>query len=199
MRCSLWLCRLLERFASGQETTEKARLCARGGLGVIDRNYVVTMAAYNRWQNDNLYDTAEALSDVERKCDRGAFFGSIHGTLSHIVWADEVWLGRFAERPHPATPIGKSCDRYPDWKELRAARIELDSDVVAWAERLDPAWLAQSPLRPANARSTTVPRTYAFLVVHMFNHQTHHRGQVHAMLTAAGARPSDTDLLKLGL
>lgn len=164
---------------------------------MIDRNYVVTMAAYNRWQNENLYDAADALSDADRTQDRGAFFGSIHGTLNHILWADEVWMGRFSGRPHPVTPIARSRDRYAGWDELRAARADLDADIVAWAESLDPAWLARSPVRASGARKTTSPRDHAFLVVHMFNHQTHHRGQVHAMLTAAGARPGDTDLLKL--
>ncbi|WP_394834637.1 DinB family protein [Pendulispora rubella] len=163
---------------------------------MIDTTYVVTMAAYNRWQNDNLYGAADALSEAERTLDRGAFFGSIQGTLNHILWADEVWLGRFSGRPHPATPIHRSHDRYQDWNELRAARIGLDADIAAWAEALDPAWLAQAPAR-SGASKTKPPRPHAFLVVHMFNHQTHHRGQVHAMLTAAGARPSDTDLLKM--
>jgi uncharacterized damage-inducible protein DinB len=68
---------------------------------VIDTKYVVTMAAYNRWQNENLFGTADALSDADRKQDRGAFFGSIQGTLKHILWADEFWMGRFARRPGP--------------------------------------------------------------------------------------------------
>lgn len=159
---------------------------------MIDTSYAVTMAAYNRWQNTNLYGAADALSDAERRRDRGAFFGSIHATLNHLLWADEVWMGRLADRPHPATPIDRSHERHEDWGALRAARVDLDADIVAWAETLDPAWLARSP-----ARMTRVPRTHGFLVMHMFNHQTHHRGQVHAMLTAAGARPGDTDLLKL--
>ncbi len=164
---------------------------------MIDRAYVVTMAAYNRWQNDNLYGAADALSEAARKQDRGAFFGSIQGTLNHSVWADEVWMGRFSGRPHPVTPIERSCDRYQDWKDLRAARIALDADIVAWADALDPAWLTRSPVRSAGGRKAKGPRTHGFLVVHMFNHQTHHRGQVHAMLTAAGVRPGDTDLLKM--
>lgn len=82
---------------------------------MIDRDYVRTMAAYNRWQNENVYGGAETLSDADRKRDRGAFFGSIHGTLNHILWADEVWMGRFAGRPHPTSPIARSGERYEDW------------------------------------------------------------------------------------
>jgi uncharacterized damage-inducible protein DinB len=164
-------------------------------VDVIDGEYVVTMAAYNRWQNENLYAAADTLSDAERRRDRGAFFGSIHRTLNHIVWADEVWMGRFAGRAHPTSPFASSSDRYADWEELRSARRVLDADTVAWAASLDPAWLTGSRTSPG--REPPVIRSHAFLVVHMFNHQTHHRGQVHAMLTAAGARPSDTDLLKM--
>ena len=159
---------------------------------MVETRYVVTMAAYNRWQNENLYGAAGTLSDADRKADRGAFFGSIHATLNHLLWADEVWMGRLADRPHPAIPMARSHARYEDWDALRAARVDLDADIVAWASTLEPAWLARSPARKAG-----VPRTHGFLVMHVFNHQTHHRGQVHAMLTAAGARPGDTDLLKL--
>ncbi|MBC7172283.1 MAG: DinB family protein [Polyangiaceae bacterium] len=155
------------------------------------------MAAYNRWQNENLYGAADALSDAERKRDRGAFFGSIHRTLNHILWADEVWMGRLAAHPHPATPVNRSGDRFEDWDELRAARVGLDADIVAWAETLDAAWLAGSPGGSSSERKTKLLRTHGFLVMHVFNHQTHHRGQIHAMLTAAGARPGDTDLFKM--
>lgn len=164
---------------------------------MIDRTFVTTMAHYNRWQNQSLYAAAASLSDADRKLNRGAFFRSIHGTLNHVLWADEVWMGRLNGRPHPATPIHTSADRYPLWEELRAARTGLDADLVAWAETLDPAWLLQSPATSSSGSTTKTPRTHAFLVVHMFNHQTHHRGQVHAMLTAAGAQPGDTDLLKM--
>jgi uncharacterized damage-inducible protein DinB len=74
-------------------------------VAMISPAYVVTLAAYNRWQNENLFDAAQTLADVERRRDRGAFFGSIHGTLNHILWADEFWMGRLVGRPHPKTPI----------------------------------------------------------------------------------------------
>ncbi|MCW5831114.1 MAG: DinB family protein [Labilithrix sp.] len=124
---------------------------------MIDTKYVVTMAAYNRWQNDNLYRAAGALSEADRRRDRGAFFGSIHGTLNHILWADEVWMGRFTGCPHPTTPIARSRDRYEDWEELRAARVGLDADIVAWAETLDPAWLTRSQVGSAG-RKKKAPR-----------------------------------------
>lgn len=182
---------------SSEDARAKRRTAPAGDSSVIDTKYVVTMAAYNRWQNENLFGAADALSEADRKQDRGAFFGSIHGTLSHILWADEFWMGRFAGRPGPTTPFDKSRDHHHGWEQMRAARRVLDAEIVAWAEALDPAWLTQLPARSSRGNETREPRTLAFLVVHMFNHQTHHRGQVHAMLTAAGARPTDTDLLKM--
>lgn len=158
---------------------------------MIDSSYVATMAAYNRWQNENLLRAADSLSDDERKRDRGAFFKSIHHTLNHIAWADTTWLGRFTGSALPPTPHSQSQFLHEDWRALREHRRELDASIVAWSASVDGAWLA----RAADGRWAS--RTNAFLVAHMFNHQTHHRGQVHALLTAAGASPSDTDLLKL--
>ncbi|MGE0786410.1 MAG: DinB family protein [Sandaracinaceae bacterium] len=165
---------------------------------MIQRTFVVTMATYNRWQNDNLYSAAESLTDEERRRDRGGFFGSIHRTLNHLLWADEVWMGRLSGRAHPRSPIERSPERYADWAELRDARRGLDADIVAWARRLEPSWLLRRPTPiPGRAWRPNPKWTNGFLVTHMFNHQTHHRGQVHAMLTAAGAEPGATDLLVL--
>ena len=72
---------------------------------MISTAYVQTMAAYNRWQNGSLYAAAGTLSDAERKQERGAFFGSIHGTLNHIVWGDRIWLSRFTPAPPPAVSV----------------------------------------------------------------------------------------------
>jgi uncharacterized damage-inducible protein DinB len=68
---------------------------------MIDLGYVQRMARYNRWQNDNIYGVADTLPDTERRRDRGAFFGSIHATLSHLLWADRIWMNRLAGTPRP--------------------------------------------------------------------------------------------------
>ena len=84
------------------------------------------MAGYNRWQNENLYGAAEALSDEERKAQRGAFFGSIHGTLNHLLWADQMWMSRFAGTPRPkADGIPNSLDMYESWDDLKRERAAL--------------------------------------------------------------------------
>jgi uncharacterized damage-inducible protein DinB len=162
---------------------------------VIDLAYVQRMARYNRGQNQNLYGVADGLSDGERRRERGAFFGSIHKTLSHLLWGDRIWMSRFTpEVPVPEGGIPGSVSLYPDWEALKRGRGDTDATMIAWADRLDPDWLAADLTwfsRGAN-RELTQPKW--LLVTHMFNHQTHHRGQVHCMLTQAGGRPHDTDL-----
>ena len=161
---------------------------------MIDRAYVQRMARYNRWQNENLYGVADRLSDEARRLERGAFFGSIHKTLSHILWGDQIWMSRFTDTPRPKAGIPESVALFPDWTELKTERAAFDQTMIGWADRVDAAWLAadQTYYSSATKREWTRPRW--MLVAHMFNHQTHHRGQVHCMLTQAGGKPADTDL-----
>jgi uncharacterized damage-inducible protein DinB len=161
---------------------------------MIDRAYVQRMARYNRWQNQNLYGVADQLGDEERRRERGAWFGSIHKTLSHLLWADRVWMSRFSDTPRPDAGIPESVSLYPDWDKLKAERRAFDETIIGWADAVETPWLAgdQTFYSAATKREWTRPRW--LLVAHMFNHQTHHRGQVHGMLTQAGGRPHDTDL-----
>jgi uncharacterized damage-inducible protein DinB len=161
---------------------------------MIDGAYVQRMARYNRWQNQNLYGVADQLSDEQRRRERGAWFGSIHKTLSHLLWGDQTWMSRFSGSAGPQAGIPESVTLFPDWTGLKAERTRFDQTVIEWADAIDPTWLAaeQTFHSAATGREWTRPRW--MLVTHMFNHQTHHRGQVHCMLTQAGGRPSDTDL-----
>jgi uncharacterized damage-inducible protein DinB len=162
---------------------------------MITTDQVRAMAEYNRWQNENLYGTAEALSDAARKQPRGAWFGSIHGTLNHLLWADQIWMSRFADTPKPRVPsIPESVGMYESWDELQRERVAFDQVILDWAGRLDPAWLAGDLTWFSGAMGREASRPKWLLVTHMFNHQTHHRGQVHCMLTQAGLRPGTTDL-----
>jgi uncharacterized damage-inducible protein DinB len=161
---------------------------------MIDSGYVQRLARYNRWQNENLYGVADALSDAERRRELGAFFGSIHGTLSHLLWADRIWMSRFAGTPRPAGGIPESVSLYGDWGELKRERAAFDGVIVDWAERLDDDAVAGDLTWFSNAVKAEVSRPRWLLLTHMFNHQTHHRGQVHCMLTQAGGKPGDTDL-----
>ena len=161
---------------------------------MIDRAYVQRMARYNRWQNENLYGVADSLSDDERRKERGAWFGSIHKTLNHILWGDRAWMARLADFPRPAAGIPESVSIHPGWDVLKSERKAFDQSIIDWSDAVDDTWLAadQTYYSMATQSEWTKPRWV--LVTHMFNHQTHHRGQVHSMLTQAGGRPSDTDL-----
>jgi uncharacterized damage-inducible protein DinB len=157
--------------------------------------YAQTMARYNTWQNTSLYGAASILSDEARKLDRGAFFGSIHGTLCHIVFGDQAWMHRFAGTPAPkAKSIAESSAAIPVWEDLWSERQRFDVVISQWVTTLDRTWLAGDLTWYSGAMKRDITRPRAELVAHFFNHQTHHRGQVHAMLTSAGAKPDDTDL-----
>jgi uncharacterized damage-inducible protein DinB len=168
---------------------------------MIDRAYVQRMARYNRWQNANLYGVADTLSDDERRRERGAFFGSIHNTLSHLLWGDQIWMSRWSDVPRPqrdipvlesGIPDFASLD--PDWDGLKRKRVAFDEVIIAWADQVDPGWLAGDLTYYSGVMKRELSRPVWQLVTHFFNHQTHHRGQVHCMLTQAGGRPHTTDL-----
>lgn len=165
---------------------------------MITPEFPRTMMRYNRWQNRAQMAATGGLSDAARWLNRGAFFGSIAETLNHVLWDDRVWLARLQDDREAAAEIGA---RHPytasprDWHTYTTERAKLDEDLVAWADTLTEADLFRSITWDRGG--TTVETTVAFNLVHMVNHQTHHRGQVHAMLTAAGADPGPTDLQML--
>ena len=166
---------------------------------MITPTHAQAMARYNRWQNRSLYREAGKLDDAQRRQMRGAFFGSIHATLSHLLFGDQVWMHRFGYPDKPrAGSIPDSVAAYPDWNELAAARVEFDEAIITWADRLDAGWLDGVLTWVPPALGTPLTRPRWLLVTHMFNHQTHHRGQVHCLLTAFGMKPDDTDLPLLG-
>jgi uncharacterized damage-inducible protein DinB len=153
------------------------------------------MASYNSWMNGKVYDTAGRLPAEEIERDRGAFFKSILGTLNHLLFADLVWVGRFKEGRSRVSDKTKLL--HEEFGALRSARETLDAEIQDWAAGLDEAWLAQ------NLTFQTLDGTAAFnfpawiMVTHMFNHQTHHRGQITTLLTQAGQDVGVTDYLGL--
>jgi uncharacterized damage-inducible protein DinB len=161
---------------------------------MIDRAYVQRMARYNRWQNENLYGVADSLSDAERRRERGAWFGSIHKTFNHLLWGDQAWMHRLADTPKPQAGIPDSVALFDDWASLKSERSRFDRTIIDWADNVEDAWLAADMTFYSFATKRDWTRPRWLLVTHMFNHQTHHRGQVHSMLTQAGGRPGDTDL-----
>ena len=159
---------------------------------MIDAEYCQTMAAYNGWMNRNVYEAAAKLTDDERKADRGAFFGSIHSTLNHILWGDRLWLGRFNGKSYATGTIG--VDLYSNFAQLLDARRVMDDDIGAWAAQVDDARLAGPLTWFSGVAKREMTRPRWLCVMQMFNHQTHHRGQVTTLLKQAGIDPGATDL-----
>lgn len=164
------------------------------------------LATYNQWMNRRLYDAAAALTDEALAQDRGAFFGSVLGTLNHLVVADTIWLKRFAAAVDASpmlaalddTPMPAALDAMPyaTLAALRARREWLDALILRWVDTLTPAQLS-SRLTYTNTKGTPFTCSVEGLLTHLFNHQTHHRGQVTTLLSQAGVEVGVTDLLAL--
>ena len=163
------------------------------------------LARYNRWMNDRLYAVAATLADTDRKRDAGAFFGSIHRTLNHLLLTDRAWLGRIVRdatlaesRDADGRPIAMSGrldqEVYADFEQLRGERVRTDADLIAWANTLDDAMLA-APIRYRTSKGEACEHALWWAVTHLFNHQTHHRGQVTTLLHQLGHDPGVTDLI----
>lgn len=154
-----------------------------------------TMARYNQWMNGRLYDVCESLSDSERKADRGLFFGSIHATLNHLLLADKVWIGRFLGEPFQVD--GLDQELFPDFDELRRARADADRLILEWTAGLTEAELAGELHYRSISRPAPKSCSMWVAVMHLFNHQTHHRGQITAALSQLGKDYGVTDLIAL--
>jgi len=159
---------------------------------MVDPDYCQLLARYNRWMNERLYAVVGEFDASERTRDRGAFFGSMHGTLNHILWGDRVWLGRFTGEPCTVKAFGS--DMYADFAELVRQRDETDLSILSWAARVTPQWLA-SMLEYRAASDGRQRRLPAWIAAtHLFGHATHHRGQLTTLIRQAGKNPGVTDL-----
>lgn len=162
---------------------------------MITREHAQLMAEYNRWMNAKLYAAAATLTDAERKADRGAFFKSIHGTLVHLLVADLAWYYRFTGQSLDGLP--DEAARCADFVHLCARRVAVDADLEAWAATLQADWLAADFTYYSAAYAAQFTRPAWLLVAHLFNHETHHRGQITTLLSQLGIDIGATDLLVL--
>ena len=159
---------------------------------MISVEYCQLLARYNRWMNERLYAAAAQLDAAEHTRDRGAFYGSIDRTLNHILWGDRIWLSRFTGQRFTAPAFG--ADMFPDFADLSREREVTDTAMLDWAGALLPAWLA-STLEYRAASDGKLRQLPAWIAAtHLFNHATHHRGQVTTLLKQAGCDPGVTDL-----
>lgn len=161
---------------------------------MISAEYCRLMARYNQWQNASLIAAADTLSDAARWQARGAFFGSIAATFNHLYWADALILARLAGEARPHERIHHSLTEPQGWAAFKRRRAARDAQIIGWAQAQTPETLTGQVTWEAPDGSGRETQSKALCAVQLFNHQTHHRGQIHAMLTAAGASPGVTDL-----
>ncbi|MFA7578913.1 DinB family protein [Castellaniella sp.] len=151
------------------------------------------MAHYNQWMNDRLYQTCAKLSDDELHLDMKAFFGSIHATLNHIILSDRVWLGRLANQPFPVHSLSQQL--FAEFPELARQRHLTDLAICRTISALQPADLDRAVTYRSISQGHETTRTLDAILLHLFNHQTHHRGQVTTLLAQLGHDMGVTDLI----
>ncbi|MEK0086078.1 DinB family protein [Benzoatithermus flavus] len=151
-----------------------------------------TLARYNRWANRRLYEAVAALPDADYRREMGAFFGSLRGTLNHLLVADRIWLQRITgEGTSPARLDEILHDDFPSLREARAAE---DERIIRVVDGLGEERLAGT-FGYRNLKGQAFEQELAPVLAHFFNHQTHHRGQAHTLLTQLGRAAPELDLI----
>lgn len=159
---------------------------------MITSEYCRVMADYNLWMNERLFELCRSIEDVERKSDKAAFFGSIHGTLNHILYGDLAFMSRFTGDPAVVPELGVVL--HDDFDELWQARSSLDKRICEWSSKLTAEWLEEELTYTSKVDGITRTVPQWVLVVHMLNHQTHHRGQITTILSQLGLDVGTTDI-----
>lgn len=156
------------------------------------RDYFTTLAGHNRWANRRLFEACAALSDADYRAERGAFFGSLHGTLNHILVADRLWMGRLTDED-PGIPTLDTI-LHDDLAALKTAREQEDIRIVEFVTGM-PDERFRVPLRYRTIKGERCETPTHMVLAHMFNHATHHRGQAHGLLSQVPADPPPLDLI----
>ncbi len=151
------------------------------------------MARFNAWANERLFATVAGLGEAAYRADSGLFFGSIHATLNHLLVVDRMWMGRIEAVDHGVTSLDQVA--FEDLEALSAARVVEDARLIGLVDGLDETALL-APVRYSRiiGEGEQVTRSDHILLT-LFNHQTHHRGQVTAALTQAGIEPPPLDVI----
>ena len=159
---------------------------------MFPKTYFELMAEYNKWMDGKIYDVCQNIPDTDRKKDMGAFFKSIHSTLNHIYFGDLAWIERL--RDNKFTPREIGVDLFDNFDDLWTAQKKMDSEILDWTRTLTPEFLNETFDYVSNVENfnRTLPRWV--LATHMFNHQTHHRGQVTTLIKQLGYEPGITDI-----
>jgi uncharacterized damage-inducible protein DinB len=148
-------------------------------------------ARYNRLANEKLYEACARLSDAEYRRGLGAFFGSVHGTLNHLLLGDRIWMARFEGGSHGST--GLDAILFEKFDALRDVREEMDRHIENFFSNL-PKGFECGTVRYVNNAGLDCEDPLGVILPHFFNHQTHHRAQVHTLLSQLGHKPPELDL-----
>lgn len=158
------------------------------------RAHLQRFAAYNKWANARLYQAALTLSEPDYRRDVGAFFKSLHGTLNHLLLTDRLWLQRLTGEGEPPNRLDAII--HEQRRDLALARAEEDDRIIRYVDSLDELAL-QARQHYTNTSGKSFEDRRSDILVHLFNHQTHHRGQAHTILSICGAQPPVLDLLAM--
>ena len=139
-------------------------------------------AGYNAWCNERLFDATARVSDADYRADRGVFFKSLHGTLNHLLVGDRIWMRRFTGQGE--IPASLDAILYESFAQLQAARRDEDQRILRSVGALSEADLAKTIRYRTVVNPQNIEQPLAPALDHFFNHQTHHRGQAHAILSA---------------
>jgi uncharacterized damage-inducible protein DinB len=152
------------------------------------------LARYNRIANERLYEACGRLDPIEYRRERKGSFGSIHGLLNHLVLGDRIWMSRFAGAGNTTPPLNSIL--FDSFAELRSARAAQDEEIEAFFAKIDTDFL-QKQLPYTNNQGKDYLETAPVAVLHFFNHQTHHRGQVHVMISQTDIKPPSLDMHRI--
>ncbi len=159
---------------------------------MIDPEYCLAMAYYNRWQNDSLLETSFKLEPGEFEKERGLFFGSMAKTWNHLILMDLAWLDRFHYRPIQKTNYQEM--QFSSLEELSKMRKELDSTIFDWVKTITKEWLAEDLKFYSFMYKREITLPLWLILTHFFNHQTHHRSQISTALFMSGLNYGITDI-----
>jgi uncharacterized damage-inducible protein DinB len=158
----------------------------------MNSHYFHRFGRYNVWANRRLYEACAALSPADYRAQRSSFFGSIHATLNHILVGDRVWMGRLESVPSGIERLDQIL--YDEFADLKAARETEDGRILGFVNGLGDDAIAGT-LRYRNMAGEAQETSLTWVLAHFFNHQTHHRGQVHGMLSGTPVAPPSLDLI----
>lgn len=159
----------------------------------MDKSHFQMMAGYGTWANQHLIAASRAISSDDYFLDRGAFFGSVHGTLNHIIVGDRIWFGRITGEDSGLTELGAQL--FDTLDGVAAARESEDARIQHIIDDMDESDFIRTLTYETIVSPATIKTPMCQVLTHVFNHATHHRGQVHTLLSQAGIAPPSLDMI----